>query len=324
MANSFVIKNYSILTSINETIYIKVVDSISYSQYEKELTYCEIKRNDTPLCDLYKIMLMCFSSKDRDYSVSITLNSDNLSFHFSGLVGGFLLIEFSFCINEKILSNDEKLTFNFNRIENKLETTTQRLSTRCESLELQLFQQKRDFESQIQELLHLVSHLEIFVSPSAHWSDKAQTHFVSKLSSKQINLSDNNGGGVVYRNIATFYQLQTLVINPFSSLPDLTSFNNQSVIEMELNCCGNGTLVSLDGLSNFPKLQTMTLINSPHLTNVVTTLKSLESLSGSSASIDSFNRTHQIKGLVFKSCPKVNVVETQNYCQKMGISLDFS
>jgi hypothetical protein len=324
MAHSFNIKNYTILTSLNEqVIYIKITDSINFMCYEENIQQNDL-RKDITLSDQYMIIQKCFSSVD-GYSVSMSVNSGNLKIKFVAIVGGFLRIEFAVFIKEKILSNDGQLTVNFNRIEQKQDVALQSLVARCQMLERRLEEQNKDFETKHTKIFEILDQIEINTSPPAHWSDKTHIDNVSRISSKQISLIDNRAGGIIYRNLPVFYQLQKLTIRPFTSLPNLTTLENSTVSEIELDCAGNGTFISLDGINNFPNLQTLTVINSPNLTNVIVTLKTkIMSRRSTTATNGIANQVHQIKNLKFVTCPKVNVVEMQTYCLENKITIAFA
>lgn len=308
MTDAFTIKNYTILTSLNErSIYMKITDTVGFMCYEGTVEPSGL-RISIALADAYVIINNCFA-EESGYVVNISVSSGNMKLKFNAVIGGFLKMEFDVFLKEKIMSNDGQLTMSFNRIEQKQEFALQSLTKRCEELETQLKTQSSFMGAEIGRLVDIISKLDIFVSPTSHWSHPTQTQFTTNIASTTVEITNGATELFVPRTINTFYQLQKLIIRNFISQPNFKLMANKTVSEMELHCGGNGVFTSLSGIENFPELNVLTVISAPGLTNVVKTLSETK---------------HKIKTLKFQGCGTINVVELQTYCQVNGVFLALS
>ena len=315
---SFNNKYYSILLSLNErTIYIKATDNINYLMYETNVDLKEL-RLLLDLKDVYKIMVKCFSVemnnnnndikimiKDLDYSVNLTINSSVMKMAFSALVGGYLNISFEILLREKLMSNDGQLTVNFNRLEQQQAQAIRVLTEKCANL-----------EDSINKMQQIIDCCQIFMTniytPQGNWCDiqsNAQTH-LNNISAKEITMQDH--GQTIWKNINVFYQLEKLTITNFNAgnnMTNLSKFSNSNLTELTLNCHAHQSFTSLEGIQNFPNLEILTITAAPGLKDVVTILKATN---------------HKIKTLKFQTCTGVNVVDLQTYCQVNNIFLAIS
>ena len=314
--DSFNNKYYSILLSLNErTIYIKATDNINYLMYETNVDLKEL-RLLLDLKDVYKIMVKCFSVemnnndskimiKDNDYNVNLTINSSVMKMAFSALVGGYLNISFEILLREKLMSNDGQLTVNFNRLEQQQAQAIRVLTEKCANL-----------EDSINKMQQIIDCCQIFMTniytPQGNWCDiqsNAQTH-LNNISAKEITMQDH--GQTIWKNINVFYQLEKLTITNFNAgnnMTNLSNFSNQTLTELVLNSHTHQSFTSLEGIQNFPNLEILTITNARGLKDVVTILKA---------------KKHKIKTLKFQTCTGVNVVELQTYCQVNNIFLAIS
>ena len=314
--NSFNNKYYSILLSLNErTIYIKATDNINYLMYETNVDLKEL-RLLLDLKDVYKIMVKCFSVemnnndskimiKDNDYNVNLTINSSVMKMGFSALVGGYLNISFEILLREKLMSNDGQLTVNFNRLEQQQAQAIRVLTEKCANL-----------EDSINKMQQIIDCCQIFMTniytPQGNWCDiqsNAQTH-LNNISAKEITMQDH--GQTIWKNINVFYQLEKLTITNFNAgnnITNLSNFSNQTLTELVLNCHTHQSFTSLEGIQNFPNVEILTITAARGLKDVVTILKATN---------------HKIKTLKFQTCTGVNVVELQTYCQVNNIFLAIS
>ena len=315
---SFNNKYYSILLSLNgRTIYIKATDNINYLMYETNVDLKEL-RLLLDLKDVYKIMVKCFSVemnnnnndskimiKDLDYSVNLTINSSVMKMAFSALVGGYLNISFEILLREKLMSNDGQLTVNFNRLEQQQTQAIRSLTEKCANL-----------EDSINKMQQIIDCCQIFMTniytPQGNWCDiqsNAQTH-LNNISAKEITMQDH--GQTIWKNINVFYQLEKLTITNFNAgnnMTNLSKFSNRKLTELTLNCHAHQSFTSLEGIQNFPNLEILTITAAPGLKDVVTILKATN---------------HKIKTLKFQTCTGVNVVDLQTYCQVNNIFLAIS
>ena len=305
MSETFNYKNYSVVLSLNErAIYLKIIDNINFLSYEGNVDLKEL-RVSIDLEGAYKIMINCFKEQEINYSVIISVNTGVLKLAFNALIGGFLKMNFEVLLREKLMSNDGQLTLNFNKLEQKQAQAIDILTKKCADLEAGLTKMKQ-----------IIDCCQIFMtniySSSGHWCDiqsNSQTR-LNNISAKEITMQDH--GQTIWKNINVFYQLEKFTITNFNSgnnINNLAGFSNQNLTELVLNCAGHATFNSLYGIENFPNLEILTITGTPGLKDVVTVLKATK---------------HKIKTLKFQQCTGVNVVELQTYCQVNNIFLALS
>ena len=334
MSRSFQLNaGQSAIASLNErTIYIKVSDAVNYTVYESNIELKEL-RLSLDLEDAYKIIVRCLEgskgpvasegsyngASEGSYRVTTSVNTGIMKMAFSARVEGFLKINFDIILKEKIMSNDGQLTLSMNRIEQKQTMAIEELTKKCADLEETITKQQQNFTEQLEFLKGVINGIDIFTSPSHHWTAVAQTQFTANIASTELTL--NGDGNFNAKSIASFYQLKKLTIAGFSSQSSLggicsspgrpialSGMHNKTLKEMILHCSG-GTFTSLQGIHGFPNLEILTVTSAPGLTNVVSILSQTK---------------HTIKTLKFQTCAAVNVVELQTYCQVNGIFLALS
>ena len=304
MSETFSYKNYSIVASLNErTIYLKIIDTINFLSYEGNVDLKEL-RVSIDLDGAYKIIINCFK-EESNYSVYISVNSGVLKLAFNALIGGFLKMNFEVLLREKLMSNDGQLTLNFNKLEQKQAQAIDALTKKC-----------TDLEESVTKMKQIIDCCQIFMTniytPQGGWCDiqsNSQT-IINNISSKEITMQDQ--GQTIWKNIKVFYQLEKMTITSFNAgnnITNLSSFSNNNIKELVLNCIAHQTFSSLTGIQNFPNLEILTITSAPGLKDVVTTLKNIK---------------HKIKTLKFQGCSGVNVVELQTYCQVNNVFLALS
>ena len=288
---SFAIENYSIVSSLNErTIYIKVIDTITFMCYESNVDSKEL-RLSIELCDAYKLMCKCFLLES-GYNVTISVNTGIMKLAFGAVVAGYLKINFEIMLREKVMSNDGQLTLNFNRIEQK------------QAQAIQVLTQKL---AQLEGLVDALSYAEICMMqtnyqqqtgqfPTAYW----------KMNTTEMTL---NGNYWDYSKICSFYKLEKLT---FNSCTDISTFknlkiSNKTVKEIILNSLSG--LSAITGLEDFPQLEKITFNTCASVRDCVAVLNSYK---------------HKIKHITVKSCAAVNNTELMTYCQKNNIKLDLA
>jgi hypothetical protein len=305
MSETFNYKNYSVVLSLNErSIYLKIIDTVNFLSYEGNVDLKEL-RVSIDLDGAYKIIINCFK-EESNYSVTISVNSGVLKLAFTALIGGFLKMNFEVLLREKLMSNDGQLTLNFNKLEQKQAQAIDILTKKCV-----------DLEANVNKMQQIIDCCQIFMtniySPSGHWCDiqsNSQT-LLNNISAKEITIQDQ--GQTIWKNISVFYQLEKLTITNFNAgnnINNLEKFGNANLKELTLNSNpGHPTFKSLEGISKFPNLEILTITTANGLKDVVTVLKATE---------------HKIKTLQFQGCTGVNVVELQTYCQVNNIFLALS
>ena len=308
MTDAFTIKNYTILTSLNErSIYMKITDMVGFMCYEGTVDSTGL-RVSIALADAYVIITNCFA-EESGYVVNISVSSGNMKLKFNAVVGGFLKMEFDVFLKEKIMSNDGQLTLSFNRIEQKQEFAIQSLTKRCEELETRLENQSLQMGAEIARLMDIISKLEVMTAPTSNWSCNSQKQFIANIETNILEIHNTATSVFVPRSVNTFYKLEKLVFLNFNGLTNLSNMYNKTVKEIEIRAHNQPQLTSLIGIENFPSLETLTVVNAPGLRDVVKTLSETK---------------HKIKTLKFQTCAAINVVELQTYCQVNGIFLALS
>jgi len=308
MTDAFTIKNYTILTSLQErSVYMKVTDTVGFMCYEGTVDTAGL-RISIALADAYVIITNCFA-EESGYSVNISVSTGNMKLKFNAVVGGFLKMEFDVFLKEKIMSNDGQLTMSFNRIEQKQELALQSLTKRCEELEARLETQRVQMGTEIGRLMNIISKLEIPIAPTSAWTCNSQKQFVANIETAILEIHNTATNTFVPRNINTFYKLEKLVFLNFNGLTNLKDMFNKTVKEIEIRAHNQAQLTSLVGIENFPSLEILTVIAAPGLRDVVKTLTETK---------------HKIKTLKFQSCAAINVVELQTYSQVNGVFLALS
>jgi hypothetical protein len=204
-----------------------------------------------------------------------------------------------------LMSNDGQLTLNFNKLEQKQAQAIDMLTKKC-----------TDLEESVTKMKQIIDCCQIFMTniytPQGNWCDlqsNGQTQ-MNNISAKEITMTDH--GQTIWKNISVFYQLTKFTITSFNAgnnITNLSSFSNNNIKELVLNCIAHQTFSSLTGIQNFPNLEILTVTNAPGLKDVVTVLKATK---------------HNIKTLKFQGCTAVNVVELQTYCQVNNVFLALS
>ena len=286
---SFEYNNYSIVSSLNErTIYIKVIDTITFMCYESNIDSKEL-RLSIELSDAYKLMSKCFLSAG-GYNVNISVNTGIMKLAFAAVVEGYLKINFEIMLREKVMSNDGQLTLNFNRIEQK------------QSQAIQVLTQKL---AQLEEVVDALSYAEICMMTFTHQQQTGQYAYY-KINTTEMTL---NGHFWDYSKICSFYKLEKLTLN---SCTDISTFKNNKISnktmkEIILNSLAG--LSAITGLEDFPQLEKITFTSCASVRDIVAVLNSYK---------------HKIKHITVKSCAAVNNTELMTYCQKNNIKLDLA
>lgn len=287
---SFEFENYSIISSLNErTVYIKVIDTITFMCYESNVDSKEL-RLSIELCDSYKLMCKCFRLES-GYTVNITVNTGIMKLSFAAIVEGYLKINFEIMLREKVMSNDGQLTLNFNRIEQK------------QAQSIQVLTQKL---AQLEGLVDALSYAEIYMLTTPHTQTHNTHNLYWKMNTIEMALNNNYWD---YSKICLFYKLEKLT---FTGCGDISTFKyskiaNKTVKEIILSSL-NG-LTAITGLEDFPKLEKFTLTSCPIIKDVVAVLNSYK---------------HKIKHINIKTCAQINNTELMTYCQKNNIKLDLA
>jgi hypothetical protein len=305
MCDSFEIKNYSIVTSLNErNIFIKFTDNVNFICYECSADSKEL-RLQFELSDIYNIIKKCLSFED-GFDVKICVSSNIMKLNFNAKVGGFLKINFEASLREKIMSNDGQLTLNINKIEYKYETLLKKL----EKLE-ELFEKT---QKENVNMIEALSNADIILSSSNQPHYTVFTGHIYKINTIEITVECNpqrHGGNFNnpdLNKLELFYQLKKIKLN-YLIETNLTKIKNKSVNELEIECGNEGNFKVIIGIYNLPNLETLIINNAPAFTNIVKDLSSID---------------HKIKNIKLLNCPSINKIELQGYCQNKNINLSMA
>jgi hypothetical protein len=286
---SFEFENYSIVSSLNErTIYIKVIDTITFMCYESNVDSKEL-RLSIELCDSYKLMCKCFRLES-GYTLNITVNTGIMKLSFAAVVEGYLKINFEIMLREKVMSNDGQLTLNFNRIEQK------------QAQSIQVLTQKL---AQLEGLIDALSYAEIYMLTTPHNQSHNSHNLYWKMNTTEMTLQNTYWD---YSKICLFYKLEKLTLTGCNDISNFKTnkISNKTVKEFVFN--GLTSLGTIIGLDDFPQLEKISFTSCP-IKDVVTVLNSYK---------------HKIKHINIKTCAQINNTELMTYCQKNNIKLDLA
>jgi hypothetical protein len=289
---SFELGNYSIISSLNErSIYIKVIDKITFMCYENNIDMKELRLN-TDLDCAYQMITNCFN-KSPQHIVAVNLISGVMKMIFNVNVGGYLRMNFEILLREKVMSNDSQLTMNFHRME---------------QTQLQAIQMLTQRLSQLEELVDAISYAEIYMLNTTYTVNHNSNKLYWKVNTKELNLTANYWD---YTKIKLFYQLEKLT---FTSCTDIgasfktQNISNKTVKELALLNIPSG-INSLIGLDGFPNLERFTMVTCPTIRDIVAVLSGYD---------------HKIKFIKIQACQGINNTELMTYCQKNNITLELA
>ena len=109
---------YTISTSLNErTIYIKIIDTIQYLNYEGNIELKEFRMPIT-LQDAYMLVTNCFGG-EKEHSVSFSKNTNVLRLDFKARIGGYMNIGFEFMLRESAIGDDARASMRLIEMDRK-------------------------------------------------------------------------------------------------------------------------------------------------------------------------------------------------------------
>jgi hypothetical protein len=258
MATTFEFDNYTVTTSLNErTIYIKLVDTLSYMGYEANVDQSELNLS-VDLEASARIINSCFM-REEGYMCRISVNNRVMTLTFNALIGGFLRLNFNVMLNEKLMANDAKLTLSFQRLEQTHQADVKRLTTRIAGLEREITRLNETYEVSLFDYNNLTCYSQI----SSY--GKYFNPYPSNITSLHI---PESGHLYNYSKIHLFFQLNTLTVSIQSSINNF-SFAYSNTLE-ELTIKGNNTsLPNCLWLKNFPNLIKLDVKSDATLSNAL-------------------------------------------------------
>lgn len=297
MCDTFEINNFSVISSINDrNIYIKFSDNINFTTYETTADQKELRVNFS-LPAIYKLMQKCFQ-KEENYTVEITATESMLKLTFDAFVGGFLKITFEVQLREKLMSNDVQLTTNFNKMEQKCNHLSRRIDDLTGIIER--------YQEENRMMISALSNAEICLSYEAHPANCYMLNtFYVHMNITELVINGAANTTLYWEKLSLLYSLKKITFNGIDI--QFSKFQINSLEEIEI--ISEHTRV-LDGIEKNKNLKNVSLLRLSSLThpNFMTHIKKLKHL----------------KNLTIISCPNINTVEIQTYCQVNGISLNIS
>jgi hypothetical protein len=292
-------KVYTINTSLNErTIYIKIIDTIQYLNYEGNIELKEFRMPIT-LQDAYLLVTNCFS-ETKDHSVSFSKNTNVLRLDFKAKVGGYMNIGFEFILRETAIGGDAKASMQMIEMERKHKKEM------CEIME-RLDRMEKDFDTKIDSLEENYNSKIIILEKNNELRDNILILDNQPINSHQVNIGTHN-----LKKFPLFYNCKKVTIQ-CEGINQLNDFKNDSVECVKLH--SSFRLKDYNGLQNMPKLTHIEI----HFHNNEYNLNELVNFLSS--------YIHNIKYITL-SCeqyrfqqPIVVPTELQTYCKKNNIDL---
>jgi hypothetical protein len=293
--DSYTIGNYSIISSLNErTIYIKVINTLTYMVYEIGADSKELRIQGS-IQDIYQIISKCFEQKDKDnYDVSFTVGSGTMKILFMAKIGGFYNIDFEILLREKLMSNDGQLTLAFQRLEQRLNM---------------LEKENKSLESQVNNMMNF----EVLV-----W------YYSSTIVSTPINSIELTITGAQTNS----YHQNYVKYNHIRFMPNLKklTFQNGGFTDDSFSKLYSTSVTELtifhNGDGNFTSILELITIRVPNLKYLK--IQSAHSLPAKNI-IDeiSASKTKFLKELVFVSCNSITsqAASLQGFCASHNIKL---
>jgi hypothetical protein len=311
-SQTFDFQNFTALLSLGERqIFLKITDSINFSQYEAAFDSKEVRLN-FDLAALYELLKKAFINEEGyNFNMSVQGNG-SMKFQLSALVGGFLKVEFDVFLKEKVMSNDGQLTTTINRLEQQLVALNLKLKTGMETLEKAI--NAKDTENK--NLIEKISSVRVpILKMWNHHTGQCTllgSDSMKPMLTTSLDLQHNVNAGqqqIVFENICCFTKLDSLIIRTHYNQADFLCMQNDTVKQLELDLNGDSNsnpFVSIRGIDKFPNLRKLSISGAPRLKDIPTVLKSVE---------------NKIVEIEIRSCSQVNSIELQTYCQTNGIKL---
>jgi len=249
MATTFEFDNYTVTTSLNErTIYIKMVDTLSYMGYETNVDQSELNLS-IDLEASARIINSCFMHED-GYSCRVSINNRVMTLTFNALIGGFLRLNFNIMLSEKLMANDAKLTVSFQRLEQTHQADVKKLTTRIAGLEREITRLTETSEISLFDWTKLgcysrMNHYIQYINPISYMIPELTLNTPCTSYIFPINFS----------KIYKFNRLRKLSISIYVSDDSSTNVQTSSSDTVEeLTISANNTIPNCLWLKNFPNL----------------------------------------------------------------------
>jgi hypothetical protein len=285
---TYATNTHTIAISLNErTIYMKVTDKVNFMTYEANLDNKELCLT-IELADAYRLMCNCFAGTN-GHKMIASVNAGIMRVTFSALVGGYLNMNFEVILKEKIMSNDGQLTTTITRLEQKQNAMVDYMGKKHEELQQKI--------QEISAILDAVSNAYVCMG-------KSQINVAHFVSINSIDLIFRYDQDMDPERIKILYKLETVTFMYYRAI-DFKKLANGTVREVIIECHNEGHLTQFDGLSNLPKLESLTVKNAPSLNPKAF-----------------ISNKYKVKKLMFQGCPIItSSLELREYCTANNIAL---
>lgn len=173
--------NINISTCDNTSIYVNIVNKITFQNYETSFVKKDVL-SFMDINEMFNFMIKCFDKKE-NYSIEFESSESKLVLFFSAKIDGFLNISHKLIVKELILNSDKMLT------------------TRLNSM-------KEEFQKQIDDLKSELVTIACLKTPKPYEYIRINKY------TNVLDLSKyNNNTDIIWTNINQFVKLNELIIN---------------------------------------------------------------------------------------------------------------
>ena len=314
MTSAMTYESFSVICTLSErTIYLKLVETISFMCYEGTLEHAAF-RVSIDLPAIHRIMLMAFAS-EKGSKVEISIQNANMKVHFESISGGFLNINFHAILREKLIANDGQLTFSFTRMEEKQKKQAERiahLEQHCERMfevmdncYIMICSKALDITCPTQELLGSE-----FVRIGIENLELGPTSLVGSHQYSPNRFWPN----FMPEQIEKLYKLKTVKIecsqvNPPEKLSKMAHPNVTTFTLLKFSNPSYGG-ITLENMPQFPALKTLDL-------------RQCTFVGGGFYPAKLIKKYPDLKNLTINSCAGINQTEVMTFCASHKIALVF-
>jgi hypothetical protein len=237
-------KVYTINTSLNErTIYIKIIDTIQYLNYEGNIELKEFRMPIT-LQDAYMLLKNCFA-ETKDHSVSFSKNTNVLRLDFKAKIGGYMNIGFEFILRETAIGDDARASMRLIEMDRKHKKEIGDIIEKLDKME-------QHYDTKIESLESIIENQQNMIEIFGNLQ-----YGPAILNGEIINVTADSWPGLKYSLYYNCKKLTLTFLSHFKEV-DLSSYKNINVEQLVIDN-KNGTSstnnISYNGLQNMPSLK---------------------------------------------------------------------
>ena len=312
--------NYTITLSINgDEIYMKILDTINFTTYESSFDSYDLHLSNK-LLQIYTMIVKTFEEED-GFNVSIIVENSGIKLMFNILLHSFYDINFVIVLKQKIISCDQELTLNLNKLDEKINMLLDRIN-----------KLEKENKFYIKCFSHGDVNLGLTKENNSYNANHSANHnyynFTVRFNAKDLHIDCSRFNNIICNylcknvldlsNVKYLYQLETLFFdNIHSQYVDkqklIEELESDTLISITFN---NG--IPLRGVPNnvdylecmkkCPNIRKLTITNATSYTPLI-----IETLS-------SYN--NKIDEITIQNCNKINTCGLQNFCLVNKIKLN--